>query len=58
LKKIGETVKKLMRHFPFLSTDGGTKMQSSYDETIFAASHPATAAIATLVQGFDAVPAL
>jgi len=36
--------------FPFHSPGGGGKMRSSYDETIFATSRVATAAIAALLQ--------
>jgi hypothetical protein len=46
-----------MRRFPFHSLGGGSKIQSSYDETIFAASAVTPTAIASFVQGFDAVPA-
>src|ERR1700690_512062 len=47
-----------MRHFPFHSPGGGSKIQSLYDETIFATSRVAPAAVAALIQGFDAVEAL
>src|SRR5579862_2064345 len=43
--------------FPFHSPGGGSKIRSLYDETIFATSGVAPAAVASLLQGFDAVQA-